>query len=86
MLKITLIAPPQGTNYPQPPLGLVLLAAILEKHGYPVNIIDANALQIKPEDITIPPDTDIVGITAMTPTIGAALPMSSCQISLASGF
>jgi anaerobic magnesium-protoporphyrin IX monomethyl ester cyclase len=73
MLKITLIAPPQGTSYPQPPLGLALLAAILEKHGYPVNIIDANALGLKPEDITLPPDTDIAGITAMTPTIGAAL-------------
>jgi len=73
MLKVTLIAPPQGTSYPQPPLGLVLLAAILEKNGYPVNVIDANALQLKPEDITVPPDTDIVGITAMTPTIGTAL-------------
>jgi anaerobic magnesium-protoporphyrin IX monomethyl ester cyclase len=73
MLKITLIAPPQGTSYPQPPLGLALLAAILEKHGYPVNIIDANALGLKPEEITLPPGTDIVGITAMTPTIGTAL-------------
>jgi radical SAM superfamily enzyme YgiQ (UPF0313 family) len=73
MLKVTLIAPPQGTAYPQPPLGLALLAGILEKHGYSVNIIDANALGIKPEDIVIPPDTAIVGITAMTPTIGTAL-------------
>jgi radical SAM superfamily enzyme YgiQ (UPF0313 family) len=74
MLKVTLINPPQDTRYPQPPLGLALIAAILEKAGYPVTLLEANALQLKPEAIAnIVPDADIVGITATTPTIGTAL-------------
>ncbi len=74
MLNITLINPPQFTRYPQPPIGLALIAAILEKEGYTVKLIDANALELQPEDVaTMVADTDIVGITAMTPTIGTAL-------------
>ena len=74
MLKITLINPPQATRYPQPPLGLALIGAILEKEGYPVNLLDANALRLMPEDAgKAIPAADIVGITAMTPTIGTAL-------------
>ncbi|OGN99213.1 MAG: hypothetical protein A2Y89_05775 [Chloroflexi bacterium RBG_13_51_18] len=74
MLKITLINPPQSTRYPQPPIGLALIAAILEKEGYTVSLLDANALGIMPEDVgKAVPDADIVGITAMTPTIGTAL-------------
>lgn len=74
MLKITLINPPQFTRYPQPPLGLALIAAVLEKAGYPVTLLDANALGLKPEDI--PPHVagaDVIGLTAMTPTISTAL-------------
>jgi radical SAM superfamily enzyme YgiQ (UPF0313 family) len=74
MLKVTLINPPLSTQYPQPPIGLALIAAILEKAGYSVDLLDANALQLQPEDITAAVSgTDIVGITAMTPTIGTAL-------------
>lgn len=74
MLNIILINPPQFTRYPQPPLGLALIAAILEKAGYPVKLIDASALEIMPGDITgMVAGADIIGITAMTPTIGAAL-------------
>ena len=74
MLKITLINPPQHTRYPQPPLGLALIAAILEKAGYPVKLLDANALQLKPEEIVETVSAaDVIGITAMTPTIGTAL-------------
>jgi anaerobic magnesium-protoporphyrin IX monomethyl ester cyclase len=51
-----------------------LIAAILEKAGYPVTLLEANALQLKPEAIAdIVSDADIVGITATTPTIGTAL-------------
>lgn len=74
MLKITLINPPQYTRYPQPPLGLALIAAVLEKAGYPVTLLDANALGLKPEDI--PPlvaGADVIGLTAMTPTISTAI-------------
>lgn len=74
MLNVTLINPPQFTRYPQPPIGLALIAAILEKEGYPVNIIDANALELQLQDIAaMAAGADVVGITAMTPTIGAAL-------------
>jgi anaerobic magnesium-protoporphyrin IX monomethyl ester cyclase len=74
MLKITLIHPPQHTDYPQPPLGLALIAAILEKQGYPVSIVDANTPGYSMENIsTAVADADVVGITAMTPTIGEAL-------------
>ena len=51
MLNITLLNPPQSTRYPQPPIGLALLGAILEKEGYPVNILDANALALEPDVI-----------------------------------
>jgi anaerobic magnesium-protoporphyrin IX monomethyl ester cyclase len=74
MLKITLINPPQFTRYPQPPLGLALIAAVLEKAGYQVTFLDANALDLKPEDIPgMITDADVVGLTAMTPTISTAL-------------
>jgi anaerobic magnesium-protoporphyrin IX monomethyl ester cyclase len=74
MLNITLINPSQSTRYPQPPLGLALLAAILEREKYPVKLIDANALNLEPDTIAkMVSGADVVGITAMTPTIGAAL-------------
>ena len=53
MLKITLINPPQSTRYPQAPMGLALLAAVLEADGYHVSVIDANALALtRSGDIT----------------------------------
>lgn len=74
MLNITLVNPPQFTRYPQPPVGMALIAAILEKEGHRVNILDANALGLRPEDVpSMVNDADVVGLTAMTPTISAAL-------------
>ena len=74
MSRITLINPSLNTRYPQPPLGLALLAAILEKHGHSVKILDANTPGfILSDEIRHIGETEIVGITAMTPTIGAAL-------------
>ena len=74
MPKITLINPSQSTRYPQPPLGLALLAGILEKQGYKVIILDANSpgfsIDESLKDIAV---GEIIGITAMTPTIGRAL-------------
>jgi anaerobic magnesium-protoporphyrin IX monomethyl ester cyclase len=78
MLKITLVNPPQFTRYPQPPLGLALIAAVLEKVGYPVTLLDANATGLKPEDI--PGEAvgaDVIGLTAMTPTITTAIRIAS---------
>ncbi len=74
MLKVTLINPPQFTGYPQPPVGLAIIAAVLEKEGYQVAVLDANALRLKPKDIIpLVTDADVVGLTAMTPTISAAI-------------
>jgi anaerobic magnesium-protoporphyrin IX monomethyl ester cyclase len=74
MLKITLINPPQFTQYPQPPLGLALIAAELEKAGHLVTLLDANALALEPEEIPgMIADADVIGLTAMTPTITTAL-------------
>jgi anaerobic magnesium-protoporphyrin IX monomethyl ester cyclase len=74
MLKVTLVNPLQPTKYPQPPVGLALIAALLEREGYPVTILDANALGLQPEEIVpLVTDADVVGLTAMTPTIGAAV-------------
>ena len=74
MLKVTLINPPQFTRYPQPPIGLALIAAVLEREGYQVTVLDANAMSLQPRDIApLVTDADAVGITAMTPTISAAI-------------
>lgn len=74
MLKVTLINPPQFTRYPQPPMGLALIAAVLEKEGYQVTVLDANALGLQPEEVAASvTNADVVGLTAMTPTIGAAI-------------
>jgi anaerobic magnesium-protoporphyrin IX monomethyl ester cyclase len=77
MLKVTLINPPQFTRYPQPPIGLAIIAAVLEKEGYQVVVLDANALSLQPKDIVpLVADADVVGLTAMTPTIGAAMSLA----------
>jgi anaerobic magnesium-protoporphyrin IX monomethyl ester cyclase len=74
MPSLTLINPPQFTRYPQPPLGLALLAAILDEKGYRTTILDANALGLRPEEVVpLVAGADIVGLTAMTPTVTAAL-------------
>jgi anaerobic magnesium-protoporphyrin IX monomethyl ester cyclase len=74
MLKVTLINPPQSTGYPQPPLGLATIAAVLERAGYRVTVLDANALGIPPEAIApLVTSADVIGLTAMTPTISAAM-------------
>ena len=48
-MKITLINPLQSSSYPQPPVGLALIAAVLEKPGHRVTLLDANALGLRPE-------------------------------------
>ena len=54
-------------------MGLAQIAAVLEGKGYQVTIVDANALRLKPQDVvSYSVDADIVGLTAMTPTINTA--------------
>ncbi len=73
-LKIALVSPPQKTRYPQPPMGLATIAGILERSGHRSQVVDANALQLTPENVAQHVgDADVVGLTAMTPTINAAL-------------
>jgi anaerobic magnesium-protoporphyrin IX monomethyl ester cyclase len=73
--NVLLIAPPQNTRYPQPPLGLAMLAAVLEANSYSVRILDlgvenqANATLLSTIERTRP---NIVGITAVTPIVNLA--------------
>ena len=50
-MKTILINPPQNTKYPQPPLGVASLAAVLEQKDHQVEIMDANALQLSEREI-----------------------------------
>ena len=72
-MQIIAINPLQSLRYPQPPMGIATITAVLEKQGYPLSIIDANALQISPDNIPqYTNNTAVVLLTAMTPTINAA--------------
>lgn len=69
-----LINPPQNTKYPQPPLGLANIAAVLEGENYQVEILDANALRLSESEVAKETgNVDIIGITAMTPFINSAI-------------
>lgn len=73
-MKTILINPPQNTKYPQPPLGLASIAAVLEQKGHHVEIIDANALQLSEREIVEKvKGADVICITAMTPTVYSAI-------------
>ncbi|HLD05363.1 MAG TPA: radical SAM protein [Candidatus Nanoarchaeia archaeon] len=59
-----------------PPLGLLYIAAVLEKHGFPVKVTDSYAEHWGVKETireTLKYNPDIVGITATTPTFGNAL-------------
>lgn len=62
------------------PIGLAYLAAVLEKAGHQVKVLDCAALsmsfqELKTRIVQFKPD--IVGVTAMTPTVGSALKVAS---------
>ena len=79
MLKVALINPTQHSGYAQPPMGLALIAAVLEKEGYRVSVLDANALGLGAEEVaSMTAGADVAGLTAMTPTIGAAINVARC--------
>lgn len=73
-MKVLLINPPQATIYPQPPLGLAAIAAVLETKGHAVRILDLSVVGISENSIheISQEKPDVVGITAMTPTINSA--------------
>jgi anaerobic magnesium-protoporphyrin IX monomethyl ester cyclase len=56
-----------------PPIGLISIAAVLEKKGYAVRVIDADAEQLSFEEIlhkTVDEKPDYVGANTMTATMG----------------
>jgi anaerobic magnesium-protoporphyrin IX monomethyl ester cyclase len=80
-VKVALISPPPPSvlafvDYQNPTVGLAILAAVAEKNGYEVIVLDCPALhmtydQLKVEIGRFKPD--IVGITSVTPTFSSAL-------------
>lgn len=73
-MKILLIAPPQTTRHPQPPLGLAMIAAVLKASSYDVEIIDLTLTKQVENMLSIAirqNRPDIVGITAVTPLISS---------------
>ena len=90
-MKILLVSPPyrkdkifrkslEGVGALLPPLGLAYIAAVLEKEGHTVKIIDGPVLSVR-KDYTYDSlrkdiqkfQPDIVGVTATTPQINLAL-------------
>ncbi|MEI6313300.1 MAG: radical SAM protein [Syntrophus sp. (in: bacteria)] len=61
-----------------PPLGLAILAAVLEKNGHEAEIVDAYAENLSSEQIlsAIASDTEVIGITSTTPEIDSAIALA----------
>jgi len=94
MINAVLVNPPllkeRYRHQPYLPIGLAYLASVLEEDNHQVTVIDCPTLDIdhsklksKLEEL----EPDLVGITAMTPTIGSALicaekAKEACQKSL----
>ncbi|MBR0270488.1 MAG: cobalamin-dependent protein [Methanobrevibacter sp.] len=81
-MKITFLNPPQTNSKYKflgvvaPSLGIGYMAAVLEKNGYDVDVLDASALELSYDEIgeeILKRNPDIVSISALTPTIGVAL-------------
>lgn len=81
-MRITFLNPPQTNSKYKflgvvaPSLGIGYMAAVLEKNGYDVNVLDSSALELTYDEIgeeIIKRNPDIVSISALTPTIGVAL-------------
>ncbi|RZN57022.1 MAG: radical SAM protein [Candidatus Methanomethylicota archaeon] len=83
-MKITLIHPPSSMDIETisvlglraPPLGLAYIAAVLEKEGYDVDIIDATALGLSFKELgneLKKRNPDVIGVTSITPTIYDAM-------------
>jgi anaerobic magnesium-protoporphyrin IX monomethyl ester cyclase len=78
--KVALVNPPtlKGVFHHQlfVPIGLAYLAAVLEKDGHEIAVIDCPALGMGQEELKRKLETfqpDLVGVTSMTPTIQSAL-------------
>lgn len=73
---------PESLNKAQgiyPPLGIAYIAANLENHGFPVEILDVQALNLTSEEARqeiLKRKPDIVGITSMTSTFSGVIECS----------
>lgn len=78
MPKILLLYPPSRIQYHQScPMGIQLLASVLEKHGYEVILLDANAAKGKMDsrqiiEFACRVQPDVIGMTLLTPMIREA--------------
>ncbi len=79
-LHVTLVVPPYRTrphqHPPFPPLGVGYLAAVLEKNGFEVEVIDCQASDYRYDDFKreiAKRNPDIVGVTAATRLYNSAL-------------
>ena len=77
-MKVTFINPPQTNSKYKflgvvaPSLGIGYMAAVLEKNGYEVDVLDATALELTYDEIgeeILKRNPDIISISALTPTI-----------------
>jgi len=80
---VTLVNPPYPSESflhpPFPSLGLGYLAAVLEKAGYPVDVIDCQALRLTPDQFKVElskRNPDVVGMTSTTLTYKSAAEMA----------
>ena len=81
-MKVLMINPPYNSSKYKfiglvaPPLGIAYIAAMLERNGVNVKIIDAPALEIGHEAVKNEIQRycpDMVAVTSVTPTIESAL-------------
>ena len=78
--KVALVNPPtlKGVFHHQlyVPIGLAYLAAVLEKNGHEITVIDCPAMGMDQDELKRKLDAfqpDLVGVTSMTPTIQSTL-------------
>ncbi len=74
-MRIALVAPRHNPQYPQPPIGLAIVASLLEKAGHQVRVVDADA-EPPEHALVAAADADWVGLSAVTPTIRSALTLA----------
>ncbi|MBI2038638.1 MAG: radical SAM protein, partial [Candidatus Nealsonbacteria bacterium] len=76
MKKVLLVQPnyrvkrKAGVSMIHPPMGLAYIAAVLEKNGIPVKILDANALNLSASQVVkevLDWGADVVGVSILTP-------------------
>ena len=65
-MKIVLVNPWVDTKYPQPPLGLAMIAAVLERQGHNMQIVDLPAENLNGKlfaDFLLNENPDLVGLS-----------------------